>query len=271
MRASTTLLSARRSAGDHLLGMLLAAGEDGVAVDPRQVRDEVMSAVLLAGHETSAAALTWTWHLLARRGQFGDAVSEEAATVLGDRPLSRVVRFRTARPHAGRGAGKHGLPRPWAGSDASQPGPTRLAAMMLQPAPCWLRQPLARSARPALRGAGALRPGRSAPGVRQAPYTYFLGGGPRACIGSHFALTAMVVALAVLVSRVHLSPAPQGAELPARTAGDLVARAACRCASSAARREPGLPSLGRPRRARNLGLLNSPPEVWCIEREGTIR
>ena len=33
-------------------------------MDARQVRDEVMT-MLLAGHETSAAALAWAWHLLA--------------------------------------------------------------------------------------------------------------------------------------------------------------------------------------------------------------
>jgi cytochrome P450 len=50
--------------GSDLLGMLLAAqGEAGIGIDPHQVRDEVMT-MLLAGHETSAAALTWTWHLL---------------------------------------------------------------------------------------------------------------------------------------------------------------------------------------------------------------
>ena len=60
----------RRSAGDDrgdLLSMLLLArdeGEAGVGMSDTQVRDEVMT-MFLAGHETTATALTWTWYLLA--------------------------------------------------------------------------------------------------------------------------------------------------------------------------------------------------------------
>ena len=195
--------------GDDLLGMLLAAGEDdGVAVDPRQVRDEVMT-VLLAGHETSAAALTWTWHLLARHPQIGDAVSEEAATVLGDRPLPGVDDF--GRLDLTRAVVQESMrlypPVGWFGRLAA--GPDQVggydipagAILVLSP---WLVQRDPRH----WPEPEHFDPARFAPGMRQAPYTYFpFGGGPRACIGSHFALTEMVVALAVLASRVRLSPA----------------------------------------------------------------
>jgi cytochrome P450 len=51
--------------GTHLLGLLLAAqDEDGGRMSNREVRDEAM-AFFLAGHETTALALTWTFHLLA--------------------------------------------------------------------------------------------------------------------------------------------------------------------------------------------------------------
>ncbi len=52
--------------GDDLLSMLLAAQDEdtGVGMTDEEVRDEVMT-LLLAGHETTAAALTWTWALLA--------------------------------------------------------------------------------------------------------------------------------------------------------------------------------------------------------------
>src|SRR3712207_4915960 len=63
-------------AGDDLLGMLLAAQEEGQGVDARQVRDEAMT-MLLAGHETSAAALTWVWHLLALHPEVAEAVRDE--------------------------------------------------------------------------------------------------------------------------------------------------------------------------------------------------
>ena len=51
-------------------------------------------------------------------------------------------------------------------------------------------------------------PGRFIAGERPAPYTYFpFGGGPRTCLGNHFAMTEMLVALATLVPRFRLLPA----------------------------------------------------------------
>jgi cytochrome P450 len=59
----------RRSGEDRgdALSMLLASRdpETGLAMDDRQVRDEVMT-LFVAGHETTANALTWTWYLLAK-------------------------------------------------------------------------------------------------------------------------------------------------------------------------------------------------------------
>jgi cytochrome P450 len=58
--------SKARDRGD-LVSMLLLAqdDEDGSKMTDQQVRDEAMT-VLLAGHETTANALTWTWYLLNR-------------------------------------------------------------------------------------------------------------------------------------------------------------------------------------------------------------
>lgn len=54
----------REAEYDDLLTMMMAAGEDGGMSDERVVDNVV--AFLLAGHETTALALTWTWYLLAR-------------------------------------------------------------------------------------------------------------------------------------------------------------------------------------------------------------
>jgi cytochrome P450 len=50
----------------------------------RRMRDEMVT-ILLAGHETTASTLSWTWFLLSRHPQAARAMHEEAVGVLGDR------------------------------------------------------------------------------------------------------------------------------------------------------------------------------------------
>jgi cytochrome P450 len=51
---------------NDLLSLLMSAmDEDGSQMTPRQLRDETMT-LFLAGHETTAQALAWTWYLLAK-------------------------------------------------------------------------------------------------------------------------------------------------------------------------------------------------------------
>ena len=78
----------RRSGKDHgdLLSMLLSAQDedDGSFMTDLQVRDEVMS-FFLAGHETTANALAWTWYLLAQHPAVYARLREELQSVLGGR------------------------------------------------------------------------------------------------------------------------------------------------------------------------------------------
>lgn len=78
----------RRSDPEHhredLLAMLMSAVDDEGGMSDRQLRDEIMTAVL-AGHETTANALAWTGMLLARHPEWGARVRREAIDVLGDR------------------------------------------------------------------------------------------------------------------------------------------------------------------------------------------
>jgi cytochrome P450 len=69
-----------------LLSMLLEAVDEETdkGMSPRQVRDEVLT-LLLAGHETTANALTWTWYLLAQNLEAADKLEREIREVLGDR------------------------------------------------------------------------------------------------------------------------------------------------------------------------------------------
>lgn len=202
-------------AGNDLLGMLLAAQQENTGVDERQVRDEAMT-MLLAGHETSAATLTWVWHLLACHPPVADAVCEEVVRVvgrhsppsaedLGRLDLTRAVIEEAMRLYP---------PAPWFGRLAG--GPDQIAGydvpvgavVVLSP---WLVQRDPRFWPDPER----FDPARFAPGTRVMPYTYFpFGGGPRTCIGNHFAMTEMLAALAVLASRFRLRHAGGGPVRP---------------------------------------------------------
>ncbi len=68
-----------------LLSMLMAAeDEDGQHMSDKQLRDEAVT-IVLAGHETTANALTWTWFLLAQHPEIEAKVHEELDRVLGGR------------------------------------------------------------------------------------------------------------------------------------------------------------------------------------------
>ena len=73
--------------GDLLSMLLLARDEQGAGMSQRQVRDEVMT-LLLAGHETTALALSWAFLLLDRNPEARDRLEAELAAVLRDGPAS---------------------------------------------------------------------------------------------------------------------------------------------------------------------------------------
>jgi cytochrome P450 len=79
----------RRHPGDRgdLLSMLLLAQDeegDGGGMSDQQVRDEAMT-IFLAGHETTANALAWTWALLSGAPDVEARLHEELDRVLGGR------------------------------------------------------------------------------------------------------------------------------------------------------------------------------------------
>ena len=85
------IIAERRQSGEDrgdLLSMLLSARDeegDGGQMSDLQVRDEVMT-IFLAGHETTANALTWTWYLLSQNPQVEAKLYEEIDAVLQGRP-----------------------------------------------------------------------------------------------------------------------------------------------------------------------------------------
>jgi cytochrome P450 len=71
--------------GDDLLSRLLrSTAPAGGAQARRQLRDELVT-LLLAGHETTASTLGWTWYLVAQHPQVRQRLQAEASAVLGDR------------------------------------------------------------------------------------------------------------------------------------------------------------------------------------------
>ncbi len=79
----------RRSGEDRgdLLSMLLLATDaegDGSGMTDEQLRDEALT-LFLAGHETTANALTWTWYLLSQHPDVEARFHAELDAVLGDR------------------------------------------------------------------------------------------------------------------------------------------------------------------------------------------
>ena len=77
--------------GDLLSTLLLARDEQGSGMSERQVRDEVMT-LFLAGHETTAVALSWTWYLLAQHPEVDARLADEPVPVPG--PGEALVRVK---------------------------------------------------------------------------------------------------------------------------------------------------------------------------------
>lgn len=86
------IINERRKSGEDtgdLLSMLLMAQDEetGGAMSDKQVRDECLT-LFLAGHETTANALTWTFYLLSQNPESEAKFHAELDEVLDDKPLT---------------------------------------------------------------------------------------------------------------------------------------------------------------------------------------
>jgi cytochrome P450 len=185
---------------DDILSMLmLAEFEDGGRMDDTELRDQLMT-LLLAGHETTATALAWTFDLLLRHrtvfGRLRDSLEAGEEDYLRA-TISESLRLRPVIPLAGRRLAEElsvdGLTLP-PGTDVSPAIWLTHTRADLYPEPF------------------AFQPERFLEG---APDTYAwipFGGGIRRCLGATFAEFEMRVVLREVLTRCDLrkaSPAPE--------------------------------------------------------------
>ena len=200
-----------------VLSMLLLARDEDAGLSDRQIRDEVMT-LLLAGHETTANALAWTWYELGRNPFVLGRLEDELRRVVGDRPVTAAdlpampyhlaVLEETMRLHppvyiTGRQAlrdvelGGHHLP---------ERSIVTIYIRGIHRRADYFASPL------------RFDPERMLPAAKQArPRHHYIpfGAGPRVCIGSHFALLEAQLCLATMIQHAkvrlltnHVVPEP---------------------------------------------------------------
>jgi cytochrome P450 len=195
-----------------LLAMLLAARdpESGHGMSDKQLRDEILT-IFLAGHETTANALSWTWYLLARHPAAEARLHEELDRVLGGRmptyaDLAELKWTRMVIEEAMRlYPPAHTIARTALGEDRI--GGVRVPAgatitisiYVTHRNPNLWPEP------------ERFEPERFAPAevARRHRFAYLpFGGGPRICIGNGFALAEAQVIVAAIAQRYRIRLAP---------------------------------------------------------------
>jgi cytochrome P450 len=205
------IIGERRASGSDegdLLSMLLQAqDEDGSQMSDAQLRDEVMT-LFLAGHETTALALSWSWYLLAMHPEAERRFHAELADVLGGRTpeVSDLPQLKFTEMIA-KEAMRLYPPAYAIGREAIEeteiggyrvPRRTQLFAFqwVTHRDPRFFERP------------DEFVPERWDNGATQAlpKYAYFpFGGGPRQCIGNYFAMMEIVLLLATIGQRFRFS------------------------------------------------------------------
>jgi cytochrome P450 len=204
--------------GDLLSMLLLAADEegDGGRFTDEQARDQAMT-LLIAGHDTTAAGLTWLFYCLARQPQAAALVHQELDAVLGGREptasdlpqlsyTERAVK-ETLRlyPPAIAVFMRQALEDvEIAGYTVARNSLVQLFSYICQHDPRWFPEP------------ERFDPDRFLPERQQAvpPFAYFpFGGGPRVCIGNTFAMMEMTLVPATLLQHLKVELVP-GQEEP---------------------------------------------------------
>ena len=215
------MIADRRASGsDHgdLLSMLLAAQdeEDGGVMTDQQVRDEAMT-IFLAGHETTANALTWTWFLLSRAPEIEARLHDEVDRVLQGRlpamadipALGYVEKIVTESMRLYPPAwiiGRRAIAAYQLGDYVAPPRAILvMSPYIMHRDPRFYADP------------ERFDPARWTPEFRAAlpKFAYFpFGGGPRQCIGESFAWMELILVVATMAQRWRLRLAPGHPVIP---------------------------------------------------------
>jgi cytochrome P450 len=197
-------------AAPDVLGMLLEAADAEGGMSVEHIRDEVMT-IFLAGHETTANALTWTWWLLAGHPAVEARLHDELRAVLGERapavddvPALRYTRDVIAEamrlyPPAWVVGRRAIEPVELGGWTVPKDGVVLASQWVTHREPRLWHQP------------EAFRPERWSNGETDGlpKFAYFpFGGGNRLCIGESFAWTETTLVLATIARRLRFRAAP---------------------------------------------------------------
>jgi len=210
------MIRERRSTGEDrgdLLSMLLLAQDtegDGTGMSDMQLRDEALT-IFLAGHETTANALTWTWYLLSQHAEAETRLHAEIDSVLAGRlptfddlpqmPYTRMVLAESMRLY----------PPAWAiGRRAINPFDANGYTVPRGSVILMSQYIMHRDAR-FFPEPERFDPDRWTPAAQaeRPKFSYFpFGGGARVCIGEQFAWMEGILLLATLAQqwRMHLVP-----------------------------------------------------------------
>ncbi|MEO8681218.1 MAG: cytochrome P450 [Vicinamibacterales bacterium] len=202
-----------------LVSMLVAARDPenptASGMSDEQIRDEAMT-IFLAGHETTANAMAWTWHLLGSAPNAERRLHEELDHVLGGRTpaaedvpkleWTRAIVSESMRlfPPAWT-IGRRAIERHVIGGYAVERGDLVLVSQYVAHRdPRWWESP--ESFKPERwTGTPAPRP----------KFAYFpFGGGTRICIGESFAWTELILLLATIAQRIRLVPTDDPPPVP---------------------------------------------------------
>jgi cytochrome P450 len=201
----------RRDESD-LLSMFLAARDDetGTGMTDRQLRDEVLT-MLLAGHETTSLALSWTYYLLSRHPDVERSIADEVDRVIGDeRPsFAHIDRLTSTRRTIEESLRLY--PPAW-GFSRRALGDDEVGGYRIPKGSLVFLIPFVVHRRPKLwPNPDRFDPDRFAPEHESTRprFAYIpFGGGPRGCIGNQFAMVEAQLIVAAIAQRYRIELVP---------------------------------------------------------------